>query len=93
MTGPRALEHRAFSEIGAYLRTGDLLVANDSRVIPARLHGVKATGGQVEVFLLTVGRRRRPLGMPHPGKYRARGRGTLTRAGDDQDAGFETARH
>ncbi|MEZ4583446.1 MAG: S-adenosylmethionine:tRNA ribosyltransferase-isomerase [Caldilineaceae bacterium] len=47
-----ALEHRAFSEIGAYLRTGDLLVANDSRVIPARLHGVKATGGQVEVFLL-----------------------------------------
>lgn len=47
-----AMEHRTFRDIGDYLNAGDLLVANDSRVIPARLHGVKATGGQVEVFLL-----------------------------------------
>ena len=46
------LEHRAFRAIGEYLRAGDLLVANDSRVIPARLHGHKPTGGAVEVFLL-----------------------------------------
>jgi S-adenosylmethionine:tRNA ribosyltransferase-isomerase len=46
------IEHRVFSEIGAYLRAGDLLVANDSRVIPARLHGHKPTGGEVEIFLL-----------------------------------------
>src|SRR5690606_23661378 len=46
------LEHRTFGEIGEYLRAGDLLVANDSRVIPARLHGHKPTGGAVEVFLL-----------------------------------------
>ena len=35
-----------------YLRPGDLLVGNNSRVIPARLHGVKETGGAVEIFLL-----------------------------------------
>lgn len=46
------IEHRTFHELGEYLHPGDLLVANDSRVIPARLHGRKATGGAVEVFLL-----------------------------------------
>ena len=46
------LEHRTFRNIGEYLRAGDLLVANDSRVIPARLHGRKPTGGGVELFLL-----------------------------------------
>ncbi|MFO7635082.1 MAG: tRNA preQ1(34) S-adenosylmethionine ribosyltransferase-isomerase QueA [Caldilinea sp.] len=46
------IEHRTFCEIGDYLRAGDLLVANDSRVIPARLHGRKPTGGGVEIFLL-----------------------------------------
>lgn len=46
------IEHRIFREIGEYLRAGDLLVANDSRVIPARLHGRKPTGGEVEIFLL-----------------------------------------
>lgn len=49
------LDHRVFAEIGAYLRPGDLLVANQSRVLPARLRGVKAaTGGQVELLLLAV---------------------------------------
>ena len=46
------LEHRMFSDIGDYLRAGDLLVANNSRVIPARLFGRKPSGGQVEIFLL-----------------------------------------
>ena len=46
------IEHRVFRDIGDYLRPGDLLVANDSRVIPARLHGRKASGSQVEIFLL-----------------------------------------
>ncbi len=50
-----ALEHRLFREIGAYLRPGDLLVANRSRVIPARLRGIKdQTGGAVELLLLAV---------------------------------------
>ncbi len=46
------LAHRTFSDLPSYLRPGDLLVGNDSRVIPARLHGVKSTGGAVEIFLL-----------------------------------------
>jgi S-adenosylmethionine:tRNA ribosyltransferase-isomerase len=47
------IEHRIFREIGAYLRPGDLLVANESRVIPARLFGTKVgTGGRVEVLFL-----------------------------------------
>ena len=47
------IEHRIFREIGAYLRAGDVLVMNNTRVLPARLHATKAeTGGAVEVLLL-----------------------------------------
>lgn len=46
------IEHRYFRDIGDYLNAGDLLVGNDSRVIPARLYGHKPTGGAVEIFLL-----------------------------------------
>ncbi len=47
------LEHRIFRDIGAYLRPGDLLIANESRVIPARLYARKEPGGgKVEVLLL-----------------------------------------
>src|SRR2546421_5479149 len=45
--------HRNFRDIGEYLRPGDLLIANQSRVLPARLLGQRAeTGGAVEVLLL-----------------------------------------
>ncbi|WP_317302837.1 tRNA preQ1(34) S-adenosylmethionine ribosyltransferase-isomerase QueA [Acidaminococcus timonensis] len=47
------LEHRHFYNLPEYLKPGDLLVFNDTRVIPARLHGFKTTGAHVEVFLLT----------------------------------------
>jgi len=46
------LAHRHISDLPAYLRPGDLLVLNDTRVIPARLLGRKETGGQAEIFLL-----------------------------------------
>jgi len=47
------IEHRLFRDIGDYLRPGDLLVANDTKVIPARLFGHKTpTGGKVELLLL-----------------------------------------
>src|SRR5712692_12117812 len=46
-------EHRYFRGIGAYLRPGDMLIANQSRVLPARLLGYRVgTGGSVEVLLL-----------------------------------------
>lgn len=44
--------HRRFSDIGEYLRDGDLLVLNDSRVIPSRLLGVRPGGGASEALLL-----------------------------------------
>jgi len=47
------IEHCHFHDISTYLRPGDLLVANESRVIPARLFGHKLpTGGKVEMLLL-----------------------------------------
>lgn len=50
-TGER--RHSSFHQIGEYLRPGDLLVLNDTKVIPARLLGVREdTGGKVEVLLL-----------------------------------------
>lgn len=49
----RRITHDVFANIGQYLRAPDVLVVNDTKVIPARLHGRKAeTGGKVEVFLL-----------------------------------------
>lgn len=45
-------EHRHFSDITHYLRPGDTLVVNNSRVLPARLLGSRPTGGAVEVLLL-----------------------------------------
>ena len=48
-----SVEHRHFYDIIDYLREGDLIVANDSRVLPARIFGVKdETGARVEFLLL-----------------------------------------
>lgn len=46
------IQHRHFYDLPEYLRPGDLLVFNDTRVIPARLYGKKDTGANVEVLLL-----------------------------------------
>ncbi len=48
-----AIEHKHFYDLIEYLHPGDVLVFNDTRVIPARLYGFKDTGAHVEVFLLT----------------------------------------
>ncbi|MCL5257314.1 MAG: tRNA preQ1(34) S-adenosylmethionine ribosyltransferase-isomerase QueA [Chloroflexi bacterium] len=47
-----AIEHRHFRDILGLLHPNDLLVANDSRVMPARLRGRKPTGARIEVLLL-----------------------------------------
>lgn len=47
-----AVSHKHFYDIIDYLRPGDCLVLNDSRVLPARLLGHRPTGGAVEVLLL-----------------------------------------
>jgi S-adenosylmethionine:tRNA ribosyltransferase-isomerase len=93
----KRIEHRCFRDIGSYLQPGDLLVANESRVIPARLFGHKVpTGGKVEMLLLNrrgdrtwevllkPGRRVKPgarIAIDAP--HDARGQ-----AGDDEGAGI-----
>ncbi len=46
------IEHTTFWDVGEYLRPGDLLVINRTRVIPARVYAHKPTGGRVELLLL-----------------------------------------
>lgn len=46
------IRHRDFAELPQLLEPGDLLVRNETRVIPARLRGVKASGGRVEILLV-----------------------------------------
>ncbi|MBV9575335.1 MAG: tRNA preQ1(34) S-adenosylmethionine ribosyltransferase-isomerase QueA [Gammaproteobacteria bacterium] len=45
------IAHRQFSELLNFLEAGDLLVFNDTKVIPARIMGKKSSGGQVEIFV------------------------------------------
>jgi S-adenosylmethionine:tRNA ribosyltransferase-isomerase len=69
------LDHCIFRDLPAYLTPTDILVLNDTRVIPARLRGRKASGGAAEVLLL------RPAGAIHaeagsaPATERASGAG------------------
>jgi len=47
------IKHDSFNNLGDYLKKGDVLVLNNTKVIPARLHGIKAeTGAHIEVLLL-----------------------------------------
>jgi S-adenosylmethionine:tRNA ribosyltransferase-isomerase len=48
----REVRHRTFSDLPAELREDDLVVVNDTRVLPARIHARRATGGAVELLLL-----------------------------------------
>jgi S-adenosylmethionine:tRNA ribosyltransferase-isomerase len=63
------MEHREFSDILDYLHPGDLLVLNNTRVIPARLIGKKETGGRCELLLL-------PSWNGRQGKFEALVRGS-----------------
>jgi S-adenosylmethionine:tRNA ribosyltransferase-isomerase len=50
--GTGEISHGSFSALGDFLRAGDLLVLNDTRVFPARLRGRKESGGEVELLLV-----------------------------------------
>ena len=79
-----AMEHRHFYELPQYLRAGDCLVLNDTRVLPARLLGCRKTGGSVELVLLRdLGNGRweclsRPGRKTKPGTELSFGNGELT---------------
>jgi len=63
------LEHRHFQDLAGYLEPGDVLVLNNSRVIPARLRGRNAqTGGQFEILLLEENTVNDWWAMMRPGK-------------------------
>ena len=48
-----AIEHHIFHDLPEYLQAGDVLVVNNSKVLPARLRGLRHTGGKVEFLLLS----------------------------------------
>lgn len=52
LDGPQSCQHARFYDLGRWVRPGDLLVLNDTRVLPARLYGQKTTGAAVELLLL-----------------------------------------
>lgn len=80
----RTIEHRHFYDITDYLRPGDSLVINDTKVIPARLYGVRSGGGACELLLLKqLGPKRwislvRPGAKLKPGKTVSIGDGQMT---------------
>jgi S-adenosylmethionine:tRNA ribosyltransferase-isomerase len=47
------VDHRSFRDLQEYLAPGDILILNDSKVLPARIFGKKVTGGKVEALLIT----------------------------------------
>ena len=62
LDGPSgALSHRHFADLLEYLRPGDLMVFNNTRVIPARLFGQKESGGKLEILVERVLDSRRVL--------------------------------
>ena len=64
-----AIEHAHAADLPAWLRSGDLLVVNDTRVIPARLHGHRVpSGGRVECLLLRRIDADRWDALVHPGQ-------------------------
>jgi S-adenosylmethionine:tRNA ribosyltransferase-isomerase len=93
-------EHRRFPELEALLAPGDLLVFNDTKVIPARLVGRKETGGRIELLLCEpleggLGRRWRAMGQAskpiRPGTV-VRLEGLSVRIEEDEGEGFYVVR-
>lgn len=88
LDGPSgALKHRRITDLVELVQPGDLMVFNDTRVIPARLFGQKASGGKVEVLVERVTARDRVLAhiraskSPKPGTtLELEGVGTVTMA-------------
>ena len=86
--GSGQVEHRRFRDFLEYLRPGDLLVLNNSRVIPARLRGVNArTNGQFEMLLLEKNALNDWWAMLRPGKRARAGTQIILRDSRGQPTG------
>ena len=71
------VSHRHFYDVIEYLKPGDCLVMNDSRVLPARLLGHRPTGGAVEVLLLRDLGNKRWECLVKPGKKMQAGQAVI----------------
>jgi len=70
-TAPATFADRVFRDLPSLLGPDDLVVMNDTRVIPARIHGTKDTGGRIELLVERVLDERRAIGLlraSHPPK-------------------------
>jgi S-adenosylmethionine:tRNA ribosyltransferase-isomerase len=82
--------HHIFHDLPALLRSGDLLVMNNTRVIPARLYGHKSTGAKIQVLLLEERQHNCWLALVKPGKSFKQGAKIIFEArggGDEGDEG------
>lgn len=68
VNSPTTCEHHIFRDLPQVLKAGDLLVLNDTRVLPARLYGRKAGGGKIEILLLEERERNCWLALVRPGR-------------------------
>ena len=78
---------KQFSDLTALVNPSDLLVFNDTRVIPARLFGRKATGGRVEILVERLLDRRRCLAHVQAGKTPAAGSRIILEGGAELQVG------
>ena len=77
--------HAVFRDLPNWLRSGDLLVLNDTRVIPARLYGQKTTGSKVEILLIAERSPNCWLALVKPGKRFAIGSTIIFDSIDNRD--------
>ncbi len=68
ISSPTKHHHARFDSLPQWLKSGDLLVLNDTSVIPARLYGRKTTGAAVEILLLEARSPQEWLALVRPGK-------------------------
>jgi len=80
--GSGVVHDRRFNELPGLLRAGDLLVFNDTRVLPARLYGIKDSGGRIELLLERASGARRILAQLRASKPPRPGSGVTLSGGD-----------
>ena len=86
------IEHARFRDVGRWLSPGDLLVVNDSRVLPARLVGMRASGGAAEILVLRpLDDRLRWEALVRPSRRLPAGSVVTLRSGDRVEVGERLA--
>jgi len=80
--GKKEFREKRFKDIIKYFKDGDLLVLNDTKVIPARLFGKRKTGGKVEIFI--IDKTKRPVeALIRPSRRLKEGERVILESGDE----------